>query len=275
MNRREFNTLMLAASAFGAIEIPLGITGADAAGRGGTLNSIVQPEPPTLILGINQQGPTQTVAGKIYQSLLTYGFDLKPLPSLAERWEVSEDGKTYTFHLAQGVTWHDGKPFSAEDVVFTTTKFLMETHPRARAIFSRCESITAPDPGTVVFRLKEPFGPFMQAFEVSTTPIMPKHVYDGTDYRNNPANQTPIGTGPFKLKEWVRGSHIHLVRNDAYFRREMPYLDAIFYRVVPDAASRALALETGTVQLTQFGDVETFDVPRLRKLPNIAFTNKG
>jgi peptide/nickel transport system substrate-binding protein len=275
MDRREFNTWLATAGLLGAAGIPFSIAGAQAQTKPGTLNSIVQPEPPTLILGLNQQGPTQTVAGKIYESLLTYGLDLAPMPGLADSWTISEDGKTYTFKLAKGITWHDGKPFSADDVVFTTSKFLMETHPRARAIFERCESITAPDPETVVFKLKEPFGPFLQAFEVSTCPIMPKHLYENTDFRNNPANQNPVGTGPFKLQQWVRGSHIHLVKHEAYYRPGLPKLNEIYYRVIPDAASRSLALETGQVQLTQFGDVETFDVPRLRQLPHITLTTKG
>ncbi len=275
MKRRKFLQLAAATSAASSLGFTLGITGADAQGKGGTLNSIIQPEPATLVIGLNQQGPTQTVAGKIYQSLLTYGLDLSPQPSLAESWKMSEDGKTYTFKLANNVKWHDGKPFSAEDVVFTCSKFLIETHPRARAIFERCESITAPDANTVEFKLKQPFGPFIQAFEMSTSPIMPKHIYEGTDFKNNPANQMPVGTGPFKLKEWVKGSYIHLVRNDAYFKKDKPALAEIYYRIVPDSASRSLALEGGTVALTQFSDVEAFEVPRLRALPNLTMTTKG
>src|SRR3546814_1969405 len=84
--------------------------------RGGTLRMIVQPEPPILIPALNQQAPTQFVAGKIYESLLTYSFDLKPQPGLAKSWEVSPDGLAYTFHLQEGVKWHDGKPFTADDV---------------------------------------------------------------------------------------------------------------------------------------------------------------
>jgi ABC-type dipeptide transport system, periplasmic component len=243
--------------------------------RGGTMNIIVQPEPPVLVLGLNQQGPTQTVAGKIYQGLLTFDFNLKPQPELAESWEVSPDGKVYTFHLVKNAKWHDGKPFTAADVVFSTSKFLMEAHPRARATFSKCEKIEALDDYTVRFTLKEPFGPFLQALEVSSAPMMPKHIYDGTDYKSNPANATPIGTGPFKFKEWVKGSYIHLVRNDEYWKAGKPYLDAIYFRVIPDAASRAVAVEQGTVQQTQFNDIETFDVPRLKQLPNVEMTTKG
>ena len=78
------------------------------------MTAIIQPEPPTLVLGINQQGPTQVVASKIYQGLLTYAFDLKPLPSLADSWEVSPDGRTYTFKLAPNVTFHDGTDATAD-----------------------------------------------------------------------------------------------------------------------------------------------------------------
>ncbi len=243
--------------------------------KGGVLNSIVQPEPPTLMLGLNQQGPTQTVAGKIYQSLLTYDQKLNPLPSLAKSWTVSPDGLTYTFKLFENVTWHDGKPFTAKDVVFSTNVFLKEVHPRARAVFARCESITAPDDYTVEFKLKEPFPAFIQAFEVSSAPMVPAHLYEGTDFRANPANATPIGTGPFKLKEWVKGSHIQLVRNESYYKAGLPYLDGITFRVIPDAASRSLALESGQVQQTQYSDVEPFEVPRLKTLANLELSTKG
>ncbi|WP_019643791.1 ABC transporter substrate-binding protein [Novispirillum itersonii] len=248
---------------------------ADTPARGGTMNIIVQPEPPMLQLGLNQQGPTQTVAGKIYQGLLTYDEKLDPLPSLAKSWTVSEDGLTYTFKLHENVKWHDGKPFTSKDVIFSTTKFLPEVHSRARANFARCESITAPDDNTVVFKLKEPFPAFIRAFEVASAPIIPAHLYEGTDYRNNPANATPIGTGPFKLKEWVKGSYIHLVRNEDYYKPGLPYLDNIYFRVIPDAASRALALESGQVDQSQYNDIEPFDVARLKEVKSLNFTTKG
>ncbi|MDB5619113.1 ABC transporter substrate-binding protein, partial [Tardiphaga sp.] len=94
-------------------------------------------------------------------------------------------------------------------------------------------------------------------------------------YRKNPANAQAIGCGPFKLKEWVRGSHVHLVKHEGYYRPGEPHLDEIIYRVIPDSASRSVALEQGTVQLTQWTDVEAFDVQRLSKLPNLDMTTKG
>ncbi|MET4491208.1 ABC transporter substrate-binding protein [Bradyrhizobium sp. LA7.1] len=248
---------------------------AQAQERGGTLTAIIQPEPPILMVGINIQGPTQTVAGKIYQSLLTYDFDLKPQPVLAKSWTVSDDGLTYTFKLQENVRWHDGKPFTADDVLFSCMTFLPETNPRARLTFSRVQEASAPDPHTVVFRLKEPFAPFLGAFEMGSAPMIPKHLYEGTDYRSNPANQTPIGTGPFKFGEWKRGQYIRLVRNDDYWKPGLPYLDQIVFRVIPDAASRRIALESGEAQLSSFDNVEWFDIPALRANPALDHTDKG
>ena len=244
--------------------------------KGGVLNMIAQPEPPMLMVGLNTQGPTLYVGGQIYQSLLTYGTDLKPLPSLAKSWVVAEDGLTYTFTLQDNVKWHDGKPFSADDVVFTADKFLREAHPRWRLIATTyVESITAPAPNQVVFKLNKPFSAFLHAFELSSFPIIPKHLYDGTDYRTNPANQTPIGTGPFKLKEWKRGSYIHLVRNEDYWKPGQPYLDELYFRIIPDSASRAVAFEKGTVDVLRGGDVEGFEVRRLVKLKGVENTTSG
>ncbi|MGM4967255.1 ABC transporter substrate-binding protein [Tardiphaga sp. 1201_B9_N1_1] len=274
MNRREFAKL-LGLSATALSGIPLGITRATGQTRGGTLNTIIQPEPPILVTAINQQQPTLTVGGKLYESLLRYDFDLKPIPGLAKSWEVSPDGLTYTFKLFPNITFHDGKPLTSEDVIFTMTKVLMETHARGRVTFARIAKAEAPDPLTVIFTLKSPFAPFLTSLDCTTAPILPKHIYEGTDYRKNPANAQAIGCGPFKLKEWVKGSHIHFVRHEGYHRPGEPYLDEIIYRAIPDGASRTVAVEQGKVQLTQWGDIEFFEVPRLSKLPNYEVSTKG
>ncbi|WP_153769068.1 ABC transporter substrate-binding protein [Labrenzia sp. CE80] len=242
---------------------------------GGRANAVIQPEPPSLMLGLVQNGPTQMVAGNLYESLLRYGPDLEPLPQLAKSWEISDDGLTYTFHLYDNVKWHDGEPFSAEDVVFSADVFLRETHPRLRQSLKYVESITAPDANTVVFKLNEPFGPFIGIFEVGTMPMIPKHIYEGTDYKANPANNTPIGTGPFKFVEWTKGSHILLTKNEDYYIDGLPYLDEIYWHIIPDAASRSVAFETGVVDILPGGSVENFDVPRLTAMENTCVTDKG
>ena len=219
MKRRDFSKLLLASGAVSAAGFDLlGDGHAYAEDGAGGLVSIVQPEPPILILALNQQQPTGLVGGKIYESLLDFSTDLSPKPQLADSWEVSDDGLRYTFKLVENAKWHDGTPFTAADVVFSCADMLQEVHPRARVNFERCESIEATDDYTVVFTLKQPFAPFLFSFESSSCPIMPKHLYEGTDYRNNPANDTPIGTGPFKFAEWERGSYIRLTADPDYYR---------------------------------------------------------
>ncbi|WP_252407713.1 ABC transporter substrate-binding protein, partial [Escherichia coli] len=88
-------------------------------------NTIIQPEPPILVTAINQQQPTLTLGGKIYESLLRYSFDLKPMPGLAQSWEVSPDGLKYTFKLFPNITFHDGKPMTSADVVFSVMTVLI------------------------------------------------------------------------------------------------------------------------------------------------------
>ncbi len=215
---------------------------------GGTANAVIQPEPPGLMLAMVQNGPTQMVAGNIYEGLLRYDSALKPLPGLAESWSMGDDGKTYTFKLVKNATWHDGKPFTADDVIFSV-ELLRQTHARARGNLARVASVTAPDPYTVVFTLSEPFGPFLGIFEVGSLPMIPKHIYAGTDYKTNPANNTPIGTGPYMFKEWKKGSYIRLVKNPNYHVAGKPYLDEIYWHVIPDAAARAVAFETGKVDI--------------------------
>lgn len=190
MNRREFNLMLAATIGSTAFAGPaFGQT------TGDTLTAIIQPEPPILNLGLNQQTPTGVVGGKIYEGLLSYAKDLSPQPLLADSWEVSEDGLTYTFKLVTNAKWHDGQPFSSADVLFSCKSLLPETHPRARAVFERCESIEAPDNHTVVFKLKEAFPAFIMAFETASAPMLPRHLLEGKDYRKDGAEQQPVGTG--------------------------------------------------------------------------------
>lgn len=243
--------------------------------EGGRINLIVQPEPPGLMVGIYQNAPTKLVAGQIYEGLLRYDEHLKPMPSLAKSWEISPDGLTYTFHLQTGVTWHDGQPFSAADVLFSVNDFLMKTLPRHRNIMQHVKSVTAPDDHTVIFEMKHPFDPFIRALGYGSMPMIPKHLYEGTNYNTNPNNEKPIGTGPFKFVEWKRGSFIKLAKNPSYYQKGRPHLDEIFYYIIPDGAARADAFETGKVDVLPGGSVENFDVPRLSKLKGACITAKG
>ncbi|MCA1768711.1 MAG: ABC transporter substrate-binding protein [Halomonas sp.] len=242
---------------------------------GGVVNTIIQPEPPGLVLGMIQNAPTRTVAGNIYEGLLRYTTDLEPIPQLAESWEVSDDGLTWTFHLREGVTWHDGEPFTAADVVFSADVFHRELNPSARAVLQHVESIEATDDHTVVFTLGETFGPFLLSFEAGTFTMVPRHIYEGTDFRDNEANNHPIGTGPFKFDNWDRGTVIQLVRNDDYYEEGLPYLDGVNWHIIPDGASRAVAFENGTIDVLPNGTVENFDIPRISAMDNVCITDQG
>jgi len=274
MQRRDFLAATAAASVLGRqalAQTPTPLTPK----RGGTLTMILQPEPAILNLGINQQTPVAIVATKITQSLLRYDFDLSPLPSLAKAWEISPDGLTYTFHLQDNVFWHDGEKFTADDVLFNVQDFLPAVHSRARLNYEHVQSVTAPDPGTVVFRLKGPFAPFIKTFEINTAPLFPKHLYAGTNYQSNPYNLKPVGTGPFKFAEWQRGDYIRLVRNDKYYIEGRPYLDQVILRMIPDAQSRLIAVQNQQVDVASWIDVDYVSVPVLAKDPNVTITNKG
>ena len=272
MDRRNFLFLSAAAGGFALSGIPLV---AHAATKGGVLNVVVQPEPPGIMIGIFQNVPSQMVGGNIFEGLLRYDADLKPHPLLATSWDISPDGLTYTFKLKQGVTWHDGKPFTSDDVVFCVDKMLRETHPRVRGLLKAVKSITAPDSHTVRFDMNHPFAPFIQAFEVGSMPMLPKHIYEGKDYATNPVNRAPIGTGPLKFEEWIKGSHIKLVANKAYHESGLPSIDAVYFHVIPDGAARAAAYETGKIDVLPGGSVEYFDVKRLASLPGSEITTKG
>ncbi|WP_246523859.1 ABC transporter substrate-binding protein [Neoroseomonas eburnea] len=243
--------------------------------RGGTLQMMLTPEPPVLQIGVNQQGPTLAAAPKMFQGLLTFSKTLEPMPVLAKSWTISPDGKEYIFRLQENVKFHDGQPFTADDVVFSIMKFHMELAPRARAIFQLIETCEATDPHTVRIVLKQPFQPFLLMFDATAAAIVPKHLFDGRDYRTAPAVQRPVGTGPFKFTEWQRGNFVRMDRFEDYWKPGQPYLDTIIYRIIPDSQSRRLALESGQVMLSQASDIEPFDIPALRQRPNLEVSTDG
>ena len=124
--------------------------------RGGTLILLVHPEPTTLA-SYSHSGATTTIAAtKIYEGLLEFDRDLKPLPSLATDWFTSEDGLSITFKLREGVKWHDGKPFTSSDVQYSIIEGIKKLHPRGRTTFAVVDSVETPDEYTAVFKLSKP-----------------------------------------------------------------------------------------------------------------------
>lgn len=275
ITRREWIAGTAAAAGWLAIGLPRAALAQAPGGSAGALNVALFPEPTSILVGWGQTGPSQLVNGNLYEGLLRYDDKLQPMPGLASAWTVSSDALVYTFTLKRGVTWHDGKPFDAQDVVFTIDRHARALNPRVRVALQSVESIRALDSHTVEIRLKEVFAPFLGLFDVSTLPIAPRHLYENIDFAGRAPAGDPIGTGPYKFKEWVRGSHIHLVRNEKYHEPGVPKIDNVFFHVIPDAASRAAAFESGKIDVLPGGTVEYFDVARLSKLPGVAVTSKG
>src|SRR3979490_1038597 len=157
---------------------------------------------------------------------------------LAEAWKPAADYKSYTIKIREGVKFHDGKDMTVDDVVYSVseiwkkyaatsalTDFASVEARAARAALEGFASVEAPDAETVVITFNKPTPEFFFASMMCGTVayIVPKHIYAGSDPITNPANNAPIGTGPWKFKEWVRGSHFEYARNENYWREELPY----------------------------------------------------
>ncbi len=254
---------------------------ADAQKKGGTLTYTFQPEPTAMSTISTTAVPVYLVASKIYESLLEYeGAGLKPLPGLAESWTVSKDRLTYTFKLRKGVTWHDGKPFTAEDVKFSIEKVVTPYHSRGKTYFGEVSAIETPDPLTVVFRLKTVVPYFLRAFQPGECPIMPRHGFSDDEVKEGKIRtakimQAPVGTGPFRLKEWKKGSHVILERHPGYWKPGKPYLDQVVLRVIPDGAARAIAMEKGEVDLAPMSALPPAEIQRLGKLATLQASQEG
>ncbi len=261
-----------ATAAVGTSPSPIAATAAPSAGtpkRGGTAVVVMNADPGPLNPAITTAGGTHTVTDQIFNGLVGLDDNLNPVPELAASWQVSADGKTYTFKLQPNVLWHDGQPFSSDDVKFTFEQGLLKFHARTKAALEGVlDGIDAPDPGTVIFRFKQPYGPFLQRLDVVEASIIPKHLYDGKDLEKDPATAKPIGTGPFRFVDYVKGDHVTLERNPTYFKKDasgmqLPYLDKAILRIIPNVTTAEQALEQGEVDY--LGSVSGADLARLQK----------
>ncbi|MCA1724897.1 MAG: ABC transporter substrate-binding protein [Thermomicrobia bacterium] len=196
------------------------------------------------------------ITGLIYDGLVYTDPDtLQPAPLLATKWEVGPDNKTYTFTLQQGVKWHDGQPFTADDVKFSYDAYMNPDTgtQRAGTLKERIASVTVKDPQTVVFTLKDIIAPFLVSN--CSYGIVAKHLFENVapkDWRTNEySTSKPIGTGPFKFKEYAQGDHVTLSGNPDYFRGATA-LNQFIFKVVKDGTVLVQQLKTGEVD---FGSV--------------------
>ncbi|MGP3970661.1 ABC transporter substrate-binding protein [Streptomyces sp. 6N223] len=193
----------------------------------------------------------------VFNTLTRYDDNLEPQPELAESWDVSEDGTRVTFRLRQGVSYHDGRAFTADDVVFAIENL---TNPeRSAQLRSTAEAITGIDKRgdhEVRLTLDHPVSNLFDLFEFMIIPDRNTIEQAVTGDRLN-------GTGPFRLDEWRPGSGLALSRNDAYWRPDRPYLDGVEIRVITQSDSLVSSLRTGQSQLAVGEAVAGRDAARL------------
>ena len=177
----------------------------------------------------------------------TSPYDPKALdiiPELADTWEISDGGKTITFHLHQGVKWHDGMPFSSADVQYTIDRIMNPpkgmVSPRGPVFAALIERVEAPDPNTVVIHGKGPSGLLLPLFANGWSVIIPKHIVEKDPV--NALKTTVMGTGPFRLKEPPTSSLWKYERNPEYFQKDRPFLDAIEIHIMTDSQALVAAI---------------------------------
>lgn len=213
---------------------------------GGTLNVSLHQDPPKL----DPTFSTAFVDRHVFQSLFDKLVDLdesgKIIPMLAEHWDVSADGKTYTFTLRKGVKFHDGNDFNAEAVKFNFDRNMDKASTRRNEL-GEVSKVTVVDPYTIKVELKQAFAPFLSILtDRAGMMVSPDAVKKyGQDFAAH-----PVGTGPFVFKERVKGSTITLEKNPNYWQKGLPKLDSVVYKIIPDANVALMNLKSGQVDIT-------------------------
>jgi peptide/nickel transport system substrate-binding protein len=263
--------LVLVAGVLAGCGGPGGGGGADTGGGADADKQVVvgiSSEPTSLDEAQISDYNSDRVANEIYDTLLRFAdgsMDVEP--ALAESYEISEDGLTYTLHLRQGVTFHDGTDFNADAVLFNYERMTDPKHeayafgeyPYAETIFGEVEKVEAPDANTVVFTLKETFAPFLNHLAMTQFGIAsPEAVrLSGKDYTSK-----PVGTGPFKFVSWTPGTEVVLEKNEDYWAGPAK-INTVIYRFIKDNNVRLSELEAGTVDFVV--DMLPDEIARLKE----------
>ncbi len=222
-------------------------------------------EASTLIPILASDSSSHAVAGQVYNGLVKYDKNLNITGDLAESFDISPDGLTIIFHLRRGVKWHDGKPFTSRDVLYTYRVTVDPKTPTAYAEdFKQVKNISAPDDYTVVVVYGTPFAPALASWGMN---ILPAHLLEGQDITKSPLARKPVGTGPYRFKEWISGQKIVLEANPEYFEGR-PYIDRFIYRIIPDTSTMYMELKSGAIDLMSLTPVQY-----ARQTSNRSFTS--
>ena len=193
---------------------------------------------------LSADSTSHQIAGLVFNGLVKYDKDVQIVGDLAESWTVSPDGLVITFHLRKGVRWHDGQPFTAHDCLYTYQVTIDPKTPTAYAgDFLKVKKAEVLDDHTFRVIYDKPFAPALMSWGSA---VLPRHLLAGRDISQSPLTRHPIGTGPFRFKEWVPGQKIVLTANPDYFEGR-PYMDGYILRIIPDTATMFLELRAGGI----------------------------
>ena len=199
-----------------------------------------------LIPMLSTDSTSHSIGALCYNGLVKYDKDIQIVGDLAESWDVSPDGLIITFHLRKGVKWHDGHPFTADDVLFTYRVTIDPKTPTAYSgDFLKVKKAEVLDPHTFRVTYDKPFAPALMSWGAA---VMPKHLLEGKDITKSPLARRPVGTGPYIFREWLTGQKIVLISNPEYFEGR-PYIDGFVLRIIPDMATMFLELRAKGIDM--------------------------
>lgn len=233
--------------------LALGLGQPTPAGAAGVLRVAVPSNLNTLDPAKSKIGEEYNYHFLVFNALTLIDRDMTVKPDLAERWESSKDLRTWTFHLRKGVKFHHGRELEAEDVIASFKRILDKaTGSPARVNLQVIETMEAVDRHTVRFMLGIPYAGFAEVLGERQAKILPRD-------RLDTLTTAPVGTGPFKFKEFVPGDHLTLVKNPDYYEKGVPALDGVIFRIIPESAAATTALEAGDVDLVWSVPLEAID----------------
>jgi peptide/nickel transport system substrate-binding protein len=245
-------------------------------GHGGVLTAHLSGEQRILNPALRASTGVYIITSKMMEALVDLDAAGKPVPVLATGWDAAPDGLTVTFRLRQGVQWHDGKPFTSADVQYTAMEMWKKYLNYGTQLQQYLTAVDTPDAHTAVFRYAQPMPlDLLLRALCDLGYIAPRHVFEGTNVLENPANTAPIGTGPFRFVQYERGQYVIAERNPTYWREGLPRLDRIVWRFITDRSAAAAALETGQVQESSYNGLSLADLDRLKSDPRFVVTTKG
>jgi peptide/nickel transport system substrate-binding protein len=204
-----------------------------------------------------------TINDQIFNGLVKYDKDIKLIGDLAESWDVTNRGTTITFRLRKGVRWHDGVEFTADDCYFTYQR-LIDPNVATPYSSSYMDVARAEVVDKYTFRVtyKEPFSPALESWSMG---MLPKHLLQGKNINTDAFNRNPVGTGPFKFKEWIAGQKIVLEANDQYFEGR-PNIDQFIYRIIPDSSTTFQELLSGGIDMMGLNPIQFLRKSETRRI---------